>query len=417
MSMRALLAGYAITLALFVFGCLLIERSAIGLKGSRWLKAAFGVASAGLVLALFRSLVPPFLSIVIPHLAVFSALVLIHQAINDMLELNRRYLPFSLALGLAVLIGLVAFTRIRPNVDMRIYTIDTAEALQAGLTTVVLFRCRNSALRSPIRTTGYVIAGIVTIHLLRIVQTIVHPPRIDLMQLDTIQAFFIFFNFILGISAGLSLIWLSSCNQRNKLQALALTDGLTGLLNRRAFDETLRRELVSSQLHGNATGLVLIDIDFFKRVNDAHGHPIGDEVIRRISSALHPFASSADALARFGGDEFIMILRDTDLPQASMVAHRICRQVESLGGLPAGVHITASIGVAVSSSTDSPESLLTKTDNALYDSKRSGRNMVTCHPIRPRALWPRHSCRAASICHRADEGVESGSAHRQRKKQ
>jgi hypothetical protein len=69
-------------------------------------------------------LAPPFFSIVIPHLAVFSALVLIHQAINDVLELNQRYLPLSGALGLALLIGLVTFTSIHPNVDMRIYTID-----------------------------------------------------------------------------------------------------------------------------------------------------------------------------------------------------------------------------------------------------------------------------------------------------
>lgn len=379
MSMRALLAGYAVTLALFVFGCLVIERSAIGLKGVRSLKAAFGVACAGIVFALFRSLAPPIFSIVIPPLAIFSALVLTHQAINDVLDLNRRYLPLSVALGLAALIGLVTFTLIHPNVDLRIYTMDTADALQAGLSLVVLFRCRNSKLRFPIRTTGYLIAGILMLHLLRIVRTIVLSPGVDITQLGTLDAFFIFFNFILGLSAALSLIWLSFCVQRNKLEALALTDGLTGLLNRRAFEETLQREMVYSQLHSKCTGLVLIDLDLFKSVNDDHGHPVGDEVIRRISSALETGTRGSDALARFGGEEFIMMLHDTDLPQALMVAERVRQKVESLRGLPAGVHITASIGVAVSSSTDTPESLLKKADDALYDSKRSGRNTVTCH--------------------------------------
>jgi diguanylate cyclase (GGDEF)-like protein len=379
MSMRDLLAGYAVTLALFVVGCLVIERNAPGLKGVRWLKIAFGVACAGLVLAISRSWAPPFFSIILPHLAVFSALVFIHQAINDVLDLNRRYLHFSLAVGLAALIGLVTFTVIYPNVGMRIYTVDTADALQAGLTTLVLFQCRNAGLRSQIRTAGYLIGGIAVIHLLRIMQTIVHPPHIDLVKLDTFQAFFIFFIFILGLSAGLSLIWLSFCSQRNKLQALAHTDGLTGLLNRRAFEETLHRELIYAQRCGQDTGLVLIDLDFFKSINDTHGHAVGDEVIRRASAALQIGTRGSDALARFGGEEFIAMLRDMDLLQASMIAERIRQQVESLRGLPVGLHITASIGVAVSSSTDTLESLLKKADDALYDSKRSGRNTVTCH--------------------------------------
>jgi diguanylate cyclase (GGDEF)-like protein len=379
MSLRDLLVGYAVTLALFVVGCLVIERNAPGLKGIRWLKIAFGVACAGIVLAISRSWAPPFFSIVIPHLAVFSALVLIHQAINDVLDLKQRYLPFSLAVGFASLIGLVTFTLIYPNVGMRIYTLDTADALQTGLTTVVLFRCRNAALRIPIRTTGYLIGGMAVIHVLRIVQTILHPPHIDLVKLDTFQAFFVFFIFILGLGTGLSLLWLSFCSQRNKLQALAHTDGLTGLLNRRAFEETLHRELLYAQRCGRDTGLVLIDLDFFKSINDSHGHAVGDEVIRRASAALQIGTRGSDALARFGGEEFIAMLRDMDLLQASMIAERIRQQVESLRDLPAGLNITASIGVAVSSPTDTPESLLKKADDALYHSKRSGRNTVTCH--------------------------------------
>ena len=379
MSLRDLLVGYAVTLALFVVGCLVIERNAPGLKGIRWLKIAFGVACAGIVLAISRSWAPPFFSIVMPHFAIFSALVLIHQAINDVLDLKQRYLPFSLAVGFASLIGLVTFTLIYPNVGMRIYTLDTADALQTGLTTVVLFRCRNAALRIPIRTTGYLIGGMAVIHVLRIVQTILHPPHIDLVKLDTFQAFFIFFNFILGLGTGLSLLWLSFCSQRNKLQALAHTDGLTGLLNRRAFEETLHRELLYAQRCGRDTGLIIIDLDFFKSINDAHGHAVGDEVIRRASAALQIGTRGSDALARFGGEEFIAMLRDMDLLQASMIAERIRQQVESLRGLPAGLNITASIGVAVSSPTDTPESLLKKADDALYHSKRSGRNTVTCH--------------------------------------
>ena len=378
--MRDLLAGYAATVALFVLACFVIKRSAPDLKGMRSIKITYSVVFVAIVLAMSRPMAPPLVSIILPHLAVFAALVLIHQSTYDILELEDRHLRLSFALGFAALVGLLTFTVAYPSVSLRIYCIDTADAIQAGLTMVVLFRSRNAALRFPIRATGTLMAALGVLHLLRIARTVVEPPRFDLLQLGTFQAFFIFFNFVLGLSAGLSLIWLSFCAQRNTLQTLALTDGLTGLLNRRAFEETLRRELTYAHRHGRGTGLVLIDLDFFKDVNDAHGHPVGDEVIRRVSSVFHHFTRGSDALARFGGEEFILMLRDTDRFQASMVAERVREQVESLVDLPAEIRITASIGVAISTSSDTPESLFKKADDALYDSKRAGRNTVTCHP-------------------------------------
>jgi diguanylate cyclase (GGDEF)-like protein len=378
--MRDLLAGYAATVALFVLACFVIKRSAPDLKGMRSIRITYSVVFVAIVLAMSRPMAPPLVSIVLPHLAVFAALVLIHQSTYDILELEDRHLRFSFALGFAGLVGLLTFTVAYPSVSLRIYCIDTADAIQAGLTMVVLFRSRNAALRFPIRATGTLMAALGVLHLLRIARTVVEPPSFDLLQLGTFQAFFIFFNFVLGLSAGLSLIWLSFCAQRNTLQTLALTDGLTGLLNRRAFEETLRRELTYAHRHGRGTGLVLIDLDFFKDVNDAHGHPVGDEVIRRVSSVFHHFTRGSDALARFGGEEFILMLRDTDRFQASMVAERVREQVESLVDLPADIRITASIGVAISTSSDTPESLFKKADDALYDSKRAGRNTVTCHP-------------------------------------
>ncbi len=400
MSIKELLVLYALALALLVIGFRTVERSALGLKNLRWLKAAFGVVCGGLILALFRSSASPFFTVIAPHLAVFSALVLFHQAINDVLELNERYISLSMVLGLALLSGLIVFTGGHPNVAMRIFTLDSAEALQASLSVVVLFRYRNSRLHSPVRLTGYLTACIVILHLFRIVLTGVQPPQFDLAELGAAQAFILSLNFILGLGAGFSLIWLAVCRQRNQLCALALTDGLTGLLNRRAFEEILEQELADAQLRGTETALVLIDVDFFKSINDEHGHSAGDEIIRRISSILRAGARVSDRVGRLGGDEFSIMLPDTDLSQASMIAERICRQSESRNGR----RLTVSVGLAVSSITDTPESLLKKADAALYNSKRSGRNMVTSHPpprtglpskrgSRPaRSLW----CRATS---------------------
>jgi diguanylate cyclase (GGDEF)-like protein len=379
MSMRHLLAGYAVVLTLFIIACSAIERNAAGLNGVRWVRRAFCVALAGLLLAMCQPFAPAFFSAALPQVSVFAALVLFHLAVEETLEHKTQSPYFSMAIGAAVFLALLFCSAIHAHARTRIYVGDTADAIQAMMTAVVLFRSKNAALRSAIRTTGYLMAAVAVIHIFRIVAATVRPPQHGIMHADPFQAYFIFFNFTFGIGAGLSLIWLSFCCQRDNLQALALTDGLTGLLNRRAFEEALQRELVYARRYGKGTGLVLIDLDYFKRINDAHGHPVGDEVIRRVSATLQAGTRGSDALARFGGEEFIVMLRDTDPFHASTAAERMRLRVEALRGLPAGIQVTASLGVAVGDSSDTIESLLKKADDALYASKRAGRNTVTSH--------------------------------------
>jgi diguanylate cyclase (GGDEF)-like protein len=380
MSMRFLLVGYAVILTFFVLGCFAIDRGAPGLKGMRRLQWAFSAAVAGAVLAQSRPLVPSFFSIVAAQLFFFSTFVLVHQAINDLLELNKRYVKVSIALGAVLCSGLLFFSSVHPSIFARICVVDVAAIIQIALTLNVIFRYTPEPLRTSIRATQWMITGFAALRILRFVFTILYPPQSDLLHLYGVQAYLVFANCMFGVGTGLSLIWLSLSSQRSHLQMLALTDGLTGLLNRRAFDEALQRELIYAQRHGSATALVLIDLDFFKKINDAHGHSAGDEVIRRVSATLRVGLRGSDAIARFGGEEFIMMLRDADLDQALMVAERVRERVESLDDLPGSVHVTASVGVAVSSPVDTSESLLRKADEALYCSKRSGRNTVKHHP-------------------------------------
>jgi diguanylate cyclase (GGDEF)-like protein len=379
MSMRAVMAGYAFTLALFVVGCTVIERSSPGLRGIRRLRHAFSVALAGVLLLASRPLLPSFFSMTLGNMALFATYVLIHRAINEILEIKELYLPFSIALGSLMFLAFLYYTGVHPSMAARIYISTAATGIQTAVTASVLFRCHHPTLRDPARGAGITLAAVSVLHVLRIVMTIIWPPSPDLMHPDPFQAAFILLNCIIAVGFGLSLIWLALCAQRTTLQTVAITDGLTGQLNRRAFEEALQRELAWAHRQRTATGLVLIDLDFFKNINDTHGHPAGDEVIRRVSAVLHIGLRSSDAIARFGGEEFVMMLRDTDLPQTKMIAERIRQQVETLRNLPGNVHITVSIGAAVSAPSDTIESLLKKTDNALYRSKHSGRNTVTCH--------------------------------------
>ncbi len=156
----------------------------------------------------------------------------------------------------------------------------------------------------------------------------------------------------------------------------AAVDGLTGVGNRRAFDQALASAFVRSKRRGERLSLILVDLDHFKRLNDEFGHSAGDLALKAAAKALSDGARKADAVTRFGGEEFAVILPGAGLAEAVAVAQRLRQAVADLDGLARP--ITASFGVAtVGPETASPEGLIAEADRALYQSKQDGRNRVT----------------------------------------
>ncbi len=177
-----------------------------------------------------------------------------------------------------------------------------------------------------------------------------------------------------------------------ELQRLSLTDALTGLGNRRAFDQALRQEVARAQRQYTELSLVLFDIDHFKRVNDTLGHPAGDEVLAEFARRLRSVARVSDRAFRHGGEEFAVLLGDTDSDGASGLAARVLMAVAGSSFVAAQrpVRLTCSAGVTELAASDvSPEALLRRADRALYEAKSSGRNRVIVASGRP----PRE-CRA-----------------------
>ncbi|HET8815721.1 MAG TPA: sensor domain-containing diguanylate cyclase [Solirubrobacterales bacterium] len=151
--------------------------------------------------------------------------------------------------------------------------------------------------------------------------------------------------------------------------ALAETDGLTELPNRRAWDEVLASAIGSGI---RELCVALIDIDHFKTYNDSHGHQAGDQLLRNAATAWRSTVRSADIIARFGGDEFAALMPDCDVRKAAGICERLCR------ALPADQ--TTSIGLAQWDGIESAESLLARADRALYEAKQSGRGCVSVAP-------------------------------------
>jgi diguanylate cyclase (GGDEF)-like protein len=171
------------------------------------------------------------------------------------------------------------------------------------------------------------------------------------------------------------------------LQHLSTIDTLTGLPNRRRFDEALGREWRRAMRDRTPLSLIFCDIDFFKEYNDTYGHQAGDDCLRRVARCITDmFNRPADLPARFGGEEFVVLLANTDAPGAVHLAERLRASVEALKvqnpASSIGSHLTISLGVAaaVPAQRSQPSDLISVADRALYQAKREGRNCVRTAP-------------------------------------
>ncbi len=168
------------------------------------------------------------------------------------------------------------------------------------------------------------------------------------------------------------------------LRDQAIRDPLTGLFNRRYFDESIARDLAAAARAGEPVALLAVDVDHFKLVNDSYGHPLGDRLLQALAGVLGARVRSSDLACRFGGEEFVVVLTGATLPVALRRAEAIRRECAALrldAGTGTPVRATVSVGVAVARGPDEPvEVTLARADEALYAAKRAGRDRVVAAP-------------------------------------
>ncbi len=177
--------------------------------------------------------------------------------------------------------------------------------------------------------------------------------------------------------------------QQIEINALeARTDPLTLLANRRAMDDEIDRRLAELRRHGRTFSLIMADLDRFKGVNDAYGHPVGDQVLREVATALRRTMRDMDMVARYGGEEFAIILPGTAVADACKAALRVRKAVETARFHHRGeaLRITVSLGVAEASAEENAAALILRADKALYGAKAAGRNAVCWHDGQD--VWP-----------------------------
>ncbi|TPI49561.1 GGDEF domain-containing protein [Mesorhizobium sp. B2-9-1] len=162
------------------------------------------------------------------------------------------------------------------------------------------------------------------------------------------------------------------------LEQAALTDSLTGMQNRRYFDDALREYLHEFRRIDRPVGLMILDLDHFKQVNDTHGHDVGDEVLRAVATCLRGMTRYHDVVARLGGEEFAVVTPNMDVELLARFAERIRKAVANMSIMSGNVRlkVTTSVGLAVWDHKESAEDFYRRADRQLYEAKKQGRNRV-----------------------------------------
>ncbi len=187
----------------------------------------------------------------------------------------------------------------------------------------------------------------------------------------------------LAISAGVMLLILAATlvainRYQRRLEHMAGTDALTGLPNRQAFELLFRQSALDAERSGRPLSAILFDIDFFKQVNDTYGHQAGDEVLRTIARLAREAVRESDTITRWGGEEFVVLLKECALEQAAAVAEKLRHAIDQHDFSPVvpDRHVTISLGVAQFAMGENAAGFFARTDEALYKAKANGRNRL-----------------------------------------
>lgn len=318
-----------------------------------------------------------FVTEVVPNLVLFAGVVFLYCAVAAILEIRPHMLLWAVSLCAAAALVMVWFTYEQQSAVSRLETHCAVLMLLLAMSAAALFRKTGPALRDPAHACAWLLTATVVVNAAWGTYGLLNHSGLEFLHPDAVRAAFSYLAMMLTLGNVVGLSWLSFCAHGEDLKLVAQIDTMTGLLNRGAFQELLQRELDRCEKDLQRISIVLLDIDYFKQVNDRHGHLVGDDVLRRVGMALQAGIRPSDVLARFGGEEFVILLRDAAPNAAAEIAERLRSELAALGDLPCELNLTGSFGVATSGPHESASELLSRADEALYRSKREGRNLVS----------------------------------------
>ncbi|MDE3104302.1 MAG: GGDEF domain-containing protein [Acidobacteriota bacterium] len=368
---RTVLGADLVMAALFTVAFVSMRNYAPRLRATRDVAASYGSVTVACALFVARGSIPALLSIVLANALVYLSMIFFLLGIQRFFGYRRQGPLLIALLSSAISTGLVAtFTFAHNSLAARVVVVGITSCLLRSLIAAELLR--SSRPGTVARAFGNVMLSYAGLSLMRTIGILaVHAPN-ELMQHNLVVTGMLVgdacFIFILGLFA----LFMLASELLSITKDESLQDPLTGALNRRGIDDLLAQELKRAERSGNPLSVAFIDIDRFKSINDQHGHAGGDAALRQVSAAIASRLRAYDRLARYGGDEFLLVLPQTNWKHCQLVCNRLERIIHGITIGSTAVSISCGITQAVAG--DSTVTLLRRADKALYKAKREGRD-------------------------------------------
>ncbi len=337
---------------------------------SEWAAAIFILFLSG-VLASLRGLVHEALSIVVPNVLLFAGVYMGYlgsQRFFGMAPARPRWIAATAAVALVAF----WFTLVDPNYRVRLMLVTLPLGLLFALHAFLVFRRAPPRFSSWLALTVLLCAAVIQV--LRFVTVWATPGDTGVFDPSSPQPIYLAAYAVVMLLFAISVVLMATDRLRTEFEHLAAHDSLTDAFTRRHMNEACQQELERSSRQGHVMSLLLMDLDHFKSINDTYGHQGGDRVLVEFVSRIKALLRRPDQLGRFGGEEFVLLLPETPLDVALIVAERIRAMADQSGTTP---HCTVSIGVTTNRlDNDTLDTLLARADTALYRAKERGRNRV-----------------------------------------
>lgn len=342
------------------------------IRGLGWWAAAPTASFVSTLLFAGRGQIPDLVSVVAANGLLLTGVAMFDFGARHFFGLAPAYRS-RMGLILAILPVLTWYTLVEPSFTARVLIVSLLWAYIQMSLAVLIWRHGPEVFST--RFTVVVLLIHTSILVLRFLSAWLPLPDEHLLDPTRVQTLYVVMNALFVVALGVGLILMASDRLRVLLEYSASHDSLTNALTRRSFIAACEQELERCRRHGNRMALLMLDIDHFKAINDAHGHQMGDRVLTDFVARIMPLLRRPDQLGRFGGEEFVVLLPETTQEQALVVAERVRVVVaQPAEGLPP---ITVSIGVTTNRPDDDKlDVLLARADGALYKAKAEGRNRI-----------------------------------------
>lgn len=372
-TVSVLVAFYAFT---FGLGLLFFHYEQRRYRGVRFVALSHLCMSIGVGLMALREFVPAWLSIITGNMVLCAGVTLALFGFAQYRESSQKLFKVSLCGLPLLLLVMIYFCYVYASVNARVIAVSLQLGMTQMFTAMVIYQGRASDTKLPKNTLILAYALVSLIMFLRALFVMFEGEITQYMQTGWLYQSPYFATMFLIMVMSFNLVWMVNGRLTRSVEALSIRDNLTSLYNRRGMDRIASPLAISTSEQQQPLVAIMCDIDRFKSINDRFGHIVGDDVIISVSEQIRRQLRTHDVAIRYGGEEFLIILPNTQIDDAAIVAERIRLAVYNMP--PLGVDmplISVSLGVAKQQGKDL-DSLIKACDFAMYQAKRQGRNRV-----------------------------------------